>query len=164
MRILFLITVIFCPLSSLAQTGYVDLMEAFKNTKQGRRVETRLKKTADKVKKQLKAMELKIQQEEEAFKKDAPLLSEQARAQKFQKLQQKVLDFQKSAKSKEMEYQKLQNQLTNPILEKLKKVIGEVGKKESYLVIENIGNDVLWVSPKLDLTKKVYGAFNKKYK
>ena len=60
--------------------------------------------------------------------------------------------------------QNLQNQLTGPVIENIKKVIGEVAKKESYLVIENIGTDVLWVSPKLNLTQKVYKEFNKKYK
>lgn len=164
MKLFLLSIAIFYSFESFAKTGYVNLMVAFENTRQGRRVRTRLERDAEKAKKHYKSMELKIQQEEKALQKEAPLLSEQARAKKIQQLQKKILEFQRSAKNKDLELQNLQNKLTNPVLTKLKKVIGEVAKKESYLVVENIGNDVLWVSPELNLTTKVYKAFNKKYK
>ena len=92
------------------------------------------------------------------------MLSEQARAQKISQLQQKILNFQNEAKNKDVELQNLQNKLMNPILERLKKVIGETAKKGSYTAVKNISADVLWVSPELDLTVKVYKAYNKKYK
>ncbi len=164
MRLFVLALVILCPFQALAKTGYVNLMRAFEKTAQGRRVKARLEKSAEKAKKHFKSEELKMQKEEKAFKKDAPLLTDQARAHKIQQLQQKFLKFQKDAKNKELELQKLQNELMNPVIEKLKKVIREVAKKEAYLVVENIGNDVLWVSPQLNLTEKVYKAFNRKYK
>ena len=164
MRLFLLSIVAFYSFHSFAKIGYVNLMEAFENTRQGRRVKSRLEKDAEKAKKQFKAIERKLQKEEEAFKKDAPLLSEQARAQKIQQLQQKIVSFQREAKNKDLELQNLQNRLMNPVIEKLKKVIGEVAKAESCLVVENIGNDVLWVSPDLNLTQKVYKTFNKKYK
>ena len=164
MRLLFLSIFVFYSFHSFAKTGYVNLMEAFEKTKQGRRVQTRLEQNTKKAKKYFKSIELQIQKEEEALKKEAPILSEQARAKKIQQLQRKFLNFQKEAKSKDLELQNLQNKLMNPVIEKLKAIIGEVAQKESYLIIENIGSDVLWVSPELDLTAKVYKAFNKKYK
>jgi len=164
MRLFLLSIILFYSVPSFSQTAYVNLMQAFENTKQGRRVKVRLEKTAAKAKKQFKSMEIKLQKEEADLKKEAPLLSEQARMQKIQTLQQKIFNFQKEAKNKDVELQKLQNQLMNPVIERLKKVTGEIAKKESYSIVENIGNDVLWVSPKLDLTQKVSKAFNKKYK
>lgn len=147
-----------------AKTAYVNLMEAFEKTKQGRRVKAQLEKTAEKAKKEFKSLELKIQKEEESLKKEAPLLSEQARAQKIQQLQQKFVNFQRDVKNKDLELQNLQNQLMNPVIERLKQVIGELAKRENYLVVENINSDVLWVSPESDLTQKVHKEFNKKYK
>lgn len=164
MRLFLLSVVLFCSGQAFAKTGYVNLMEAFENTRQGRQVKAQLEKKAEQAKKQFKSMEQKLQREEEALKKEAPLLSEQARAQKIQQLQQKILNFQREAKNKDIELQNLQNKLMNPVMDRLKKVIGETAKKESYLVVENIGNDVLWVSPELNLTAKVYKNFNKKYK
>ncbi len=164
MKFFLLIIVAFYSFNSFAKTGYVDIMEAFEKTKQGRRVKAQLEKTAETAKNKFKSMELKIQKEEEALKKEAPILTEQARAEKIQQLQQKILNFQKDVKNKDMELQNLQNKLMKPIIEKLKKVSGEVAKAESYLVVENINNDILWVSPKLNLTQKVYKKYNKKYK
>ena len=164
MKLFLICFIVFCPFSSLAKTGYVNLMKAFENTKQGRRVKARLSKKTEKAQKHFKSMENKIQKEEEALKKEVALLSEQARAKKIGQFQQQVFEFQKSAKAKELELQQLQNKLMGPVLEKLKQVTGEVAKKESYQVVENIGNDVIWVAPELDLTTRVYKVFNKKYK
>ena len=164
MKLLLTFLIIFAPFQSFSKTGYVNLMEAFGNTKQGQRVKTRLEKTANKAKVEFKSKELKLQKEEESLKKEMAMLSEQARAQKISRLQQKIVNFQKEAKNKDTELQKLQNKLMNPIFEKLKKVIAEVAKKESYTVVENIGTEVLWVSPTLNLTTKVYKTYNKRYK
>ena len=162
---LFLIILIACfSFQSFSKTAYVNLMQAFEKTKQGQKVRRQLEKTADKAKKQFKNKELKLQKEEEALKKEMALLSEQARTQKISQLQQKILNFQKEAKSKDVELQSLQNKLMNPILERLKKVIGEIAKKGSYTAVKSIDSEVLWVSPELDLTVKVYKSYNKKYK
>lgn len=150
--------------SSTMRTGYVDIMKAFESTKRGRRVKSKLENLTEKAKKEFKSTELSLQKEENKLKKDAPLLSEQGRMQRVQQLQQKIVDYQKSVKDKEVELQNLQNQLMNPVIENLKTVIGEVAKKENYLVVENIGNDVLWVDQSLNLTNKVSKEFNKKYK
>ena len=149
---------------SFSKTAYVNLMQAFENTRQGKRVKSRLEKTASKAKAEFKARELKLQKEEASLKKEMALLSEQARAQKISQLQQQILNFQTEAKNKDTELQNLQNKLMNPILERLKKVIAEIAKKESYTVVENIGTEILWVSPDLNLTVKVYKAYNKRYK
>ena len=51
MRLFLLSIVIFYSFHSFAKVGYVNLMEAFENTKQGRRVKSRLEKDAEKAKK-----------------------------------------------------------------------------------------------------------------
>ena len=155
---------IFFSSQSFGKTGYVNLISALESTKQGQKVKNKLEKTAETAKKTFKTKEQDLQKEEEALKKDAPLLSEQARNQRIQKLQEKYMNYQRQRKQKELELQNLQSKLMNPVVERIKQVAGEVARKEGYLVVENIGNDVLWVDPKLDLTKKVITKFNKKYK
>ena len=150
--------------SAWAKTGYVDMSKAFEQTKQGRRIKTRLDNKAEATGKALKSAEMKIQEEEKALKKEAPLLSEQARMQKIGQLQQKIVNFQKEVKQKEAEMANLQNTLMSPLVEKLTKVIGDLAKKEGFAVVKNVTEDVLWVSPELDLTKKAVQSFNKKHK
>lgn len=164
MRLFLVFFIAFFSFQSFSKTAYVNLMQAFENTRQGKKVKSNLEKTANKAKAEFKSKELKLQKEEESLKKEMALLSEQARAQKISRLQEKILNFQKEAKNKDVELQKLQNQLMNPVLERLKKVIGEIAKKESYTVVKDFGNEVLWISPELNLTVKVYKAYNKRYK
>ena len=164
MKLFLTVLVAFFSFQSFSKTAYVNLMQAFESTKQGKKVRVRLEKTANKARVEFKSKELKLQKEEENLKKEMALLSDQARLKKMSQLQQKIANFQKEAKSKDNELQQFQNKLMNPILERLKKVIAEVAKKESYTVVENLGSEVLWVNPKLDLTSKVYKAYNKKYK
>ncbi|MCZ0933098.1 MAG: OmpH family outer membrane protein [Oligoflexia bacterium] len=164
MKLFLIVLVAFFSFQSFSKTAYVHLMKAFENTKQGRKVKTRLEKTANKAKAEFKSKELRLQKEEESLKKEMALLTEQARAQKISQLQQKIVNFQKEAKNKDTELQNLQNKLMNPILERLKKVIAEVAKKQSYAMVKNVGTEVLWVSPELDLTTQVYKAYNKRYK
>ena len=164
MKLFLIVLVAFFSFQSFSKTAYVNLMQAFENTKQGRKVKARLEKTANKAKMEFKSKELKLQREEESLKKEMALLSEQARAQKISQLQQRIVNFQKEAKNKDTELQNLQNKLMNPILERLKKIIAEVAKKESYTIVKNIGTEVLWVDSNLNLTAKVYKAYNKKYK
>ena len=164
MKLFLTVLIAFFSFQSFSKTAYVNLMQAFEKTNQGRKVKTRLEKTANRAKAEFKSKELKLQKEEEGLKKEMALLSEQARTQKISQLQQKILNFQKEAKNKDTELQNLQNKLMNPILERLKKIIAEVAKKGSYTTVRNIGTEVLWVSPELNLTVKVYKAYNKRYK
>ena len=164
MKVFLTVLIAFFSFQSFSKTGYVNLMQAFEKTNQGQKVRRQLEKTANKAKAEFKSKELKLQREEESLKKEMALLSEQARGQKISQLQQKILNFQKEAKEKDAELQNLQNKLMNPVLDRLKRVIAEAAKKESYSAVKNIGTEVLWVSPELDLTNKVYKIYNKKYK
>ena len=147
-----------------AKTGYVDMKEAIQNTRQGRRVQKQLQADLEKVKKEISALETQLTKERAKLEEDIPLLSEQKRAQRVQKFQQKVLEFQKKAEERKAALQKLENKLMGPVIQRLQQVIGQMAAKEGYAVVLNRDNNVLWVSPELDMTKKVATRFNKKYK
>lgn len=162
-RLLFIFS-LFLPLSSLSKTGYLNLMEAFERTNQGKKVKSRFEKESKKIQNTLKATENKLRQEEAGLQKEMALLSEQQRGPRIMKFQEKVTQFQQQAKGKELELQKLQAELTDPIIKRLKVVTGAVAKTEKYELIKNIGPDTVWVSPNLDVTNQVVKAYNKKHK
>ena len=164
MKYLLYIFVLCFSFQSVAKIAYVNVMKAFEDTKQGQAVKSRLETESQNAKKKIKTLEAQLKKEEESLKKEVALLSEQARMQKISQFQQKVLNLQKDIQNKDAELQKLQKKLMDPILERLRLLIGEIAKKESYQVVENIGSDILWVDPSLDLTKKIVRAYNKKYK
>ena len=147
-----------------AKTGYVDMKEALQNTRQGRRVQKQLQADLEKVKKGIATLEAGLTKERAKLEEDIPMLSEQKRAERVQKFQQKVLESQKKAEGKKAALQKLENELMNPVIQKLQQVIGQIAAKEGYTAVLNKDSTVLWVSSDLDLTKKVSSQFNKKYK
>ncbi|MBC6415175.1 MAG: OmpH family outer membrane protein [Bdellovibrionales bacterium] len=149
---------------SIAKTGFVNTMRAFEQTHQGKAVKARLEKESKKAQSELTKLESQLKKEEESLKKEVALLSEQAKNAKLTQFQRRVFEFQKKAKDEEIRLQNLQKELMDPILNRLKVVIGDVAKKAGYSVVKNIGNDILWVSANLDLTDQVYTAYNKKYK
>jgi len=162
-RLFFTLSMLF-SFPCFAKTAYMNLMKAFESTSQGKKVKTRLEAESKKAQDQLKKAENKLKQEEAGLQKEVALLSDQQKTQKILKFQEKVSQFQREAKNKEMELQKLQNRLTDPILERLKSVTGEIAKKQKYELIKNIGPETLWVSPNLNITNQVVKSYNKKYK
>ena len=150
--------------NAFAKVGYVDMVKAMEQTRQGKRVKSKLEKNLADAKKSIKNIENSLKKERSNLEKEVPLLSDEKRAQKIQQFQQKVMKSQQEAERKQLELKQLEDQLMNPVFEKLKKVIASISKKEGYEVVHNIDKSVLWVSPELNLTKKTYNLFNKRYK
>ena len=161
---LFFVLSLFLSMPCFAKTAYIELMQAFESTYQGKKVKSRLEKEAKVAETSLKKQEAQLKKDEASLQKEVALISDQAKTQKIMQFQGKVANFQKLAKDKEVELQSLQNKLMEPILNRLKQVAGEVAKKEKYTVVKAKGQDVLWLSPELDLTNKVVKVYNKKYK
>ena len=164
MKYFILILVALVSFDVFAKTGYVDMVKAIEYTKQGKKVKSKLEKSLAAAKKSMKSIENNLKKERSNLEKEVPLLSDEKRSQKIQQFQQKVMRSQQQAESKQLELKKLEDKLMNPVVERLRKVISSIAKKEGYEVVHNIDKSVLWVSPKLDLTKKVYTLFNKKYR
>ena len=127
-RLFFILSVGF-SFPCFAKTGYMNLMKAFENTNQGKKVKVRLEKESQTAQSNLKSAEKKLKKEEADLQKEVALLSEQAKTQKIFRFQEKVSNFQREAKNKEAELQRLQGRLMEPILDQLKSVTGSIAKK-----------------------------------
>ena len=91
-------------------------------------------------------------------------LSEQARSDKERDYQQKLKDFQRFTKDIREELQRSDADYTRQILEKILKVVGEMGEKQGYTVIlEKSESSLLYADDKIDLTDAVIKAFDEQY-
>ena len=138
------------------------MASAVKNTREGARVTSRLEKELAAARKSTKAIENQLKREKEKLDKDMPLLSEQKRAERIQLFQKKVLESQQKVEEKKAALQKKEEALMSPVMEKMKKAIAETALKEGWTVVLAKTKDTLWVSPSIDITKKVSARFNKK--
>ena len=59
--------------------------------------------------------------------------------------------------------QKRERDLTQPIVDKLRKIIGDIATKEDFTVIlEKSEQSVMWAKKEIDLTERVVKEFDKK--
>ncbi|MCF6237668.1 MAG: OmpH family outer membrane protein [Candidatus Marinimicrobia bacterium] len=141
--------------------GYVDLQKALNLSAAG-------KAAKEKIKAKVQGYDVEVQQRQEELKKlkedlekQAMLLSEEARNTKERNYQQKVKDYQRFTKDIQETLQQTDADLTRKILEKILKVVKEVGKSEGYsIVLEKTESSLVYADESMDITDEVIKAFD----
>ncbi len=73
-----------------------------------------------------------------------------------------MMKYQELVGKNQVEIQKKQNDLTAPILEKMKNILDKVAKAEGYAVIlEKNEQSVLWIKAEFNITDKLVQEFEK---
>lgn len=146
------------------KVGLVNIAKVIDTIKEGKSVNTTLKKSFDSKQAKLKKEEEKIMKMQKELEKQSAILTTSAKEKRavemrtqFQKVQQMKMKFQK-------EIQKQEAELKKPILEKLKPVIDSVSQETKVsMTFELTTSPVVYAQEKIDLTDKVIKAYDKKY-
>jgi outer membrane protein len=148
-----------------AEFAKVD-MEKVKNTiKQGQAVRKEIEKEVKKKEDDLKAEEKKIMKMREDFEKQSAVMSDKARREQEEKMQNAVMAAQQKYMQYQGDIQKLQESKEGPVLERLKGVIETVGKDAKVdIIFETRTTPILYARDIKDLTDDVIKAYDKKYK
>lgn len=143
------------------KVGFVDMQKAIQTTSAGKKAKTELETEFNKKKKELEKKEADLKKMGEDLEKKKSVLSEEALGKKQAEFQEEMLKYRDVVGKSQIEIQKKERELTAPILEKMKKVIGKLAKDKGYsLVIEN-SQMVLYATPDSDLTDEVIKAYEK---
>lgn len=141
----------------------VDLQKALQTVDSGKKAKSTLEKEFNEKKKALQAEEESIKKMTEDFKKQSLVLSDEAKARKQGEIQERLMKYRELFGKSQFDIQNRERQLTEPIINKLKGIVEEVGKGQGYtIILEKNENNVLFSQPKDDLTEEVIKAFNKK--
>jgi outer membrane protein len=156
------------PLGAQAQAddaikvGTVDMQRALQTVEAGKKAKSQLEKEFNSRKKDLQNEETSIKKMGEEFKKQAAVMNEDARAKKQAEIQERIMKFQETTARSQQEIQQKEHELTQPIILKLRTVIGDMAKSRGYtVVLERNENTVLYSLDKDDMTEDVIAAFNK---
>ncbi|MCM2322272.1 MAG: OmpH family outer membrane protein [Oligoflexia bacterium] len=142
--------------------GVVDMQRAIQSVEAGKKAKAQLEKEFNAKKKSLQDEEAAIKKLGEEFKKQSLVMNDEARAKKQAELQERVMKFQELQARSQMELQQKEGELLQPIVNRLRGVIGELAKQRGYsLVLEKNENMVLFSQDKDDLTKDAIDAYNK---
>lgn len=154
------------PVMAQAQKiGYVDLQKALNLSAEGKAAKEEIKTQVQGYDADVQKRQGELQKLKEELEKQAMLLSEEARNAKEREYQQKVKDYQRFTKDIQETLQQTDADLTRKILEKLLKVVQDVGKSGSYtMVLEKTESSIVYADEDADITDKVIEAFDKQGK
>ncbi len=142
--------------------GTVDMQKALRTVEAGKKAKQQLETIFNKKKQELQTEEQNLKKMHDEFQKQSMVLSEQARVKKQTELQQKLAAFQETTMRSQQELQKKEQELTAPIVNKIRTIIQDMAKKKNYsVVLEKNENSVLFSLEKDDLTEDVVKEYNK---
>ncbi len=149
--------------SSELKVAYVSVLESAINTGEQSKMRKTMAKERSKIEKAMKNKDSQFKKEADKIKDKIALLSDDEKAKQYEKMQRLQLSMQQFMKQKNMEFQKKETDLNNLFMDRLKKVIAGVAKKNKVSVVRN-RDAILWVVNRLDITQQVVKAYKKKYK
>lgn len=143
--------------------GVVNLQRALQECKRGKAAKAALEKEVEDKKKKIDGERSSIQKATEEFQKKSAVLSEKVKTEKGVELQGRMQAFQELVQKSQAELQGREQELTKPILESLKTLIGTIAKKDGVkAVFEESTSGLLFAEEKVDLTEKLIKAYDAK--
>lgn len=136
--------------------GYVDMQKAIQEVAAGKKAKKELEDEFTKKKKELDKKEAEIKKMGEEFEKKSMAMNDDARMKKQGEIQGEMRRFQEAAAKAQMEIQKRERDLTQPIVTKLRSLLETIAKKEDFTVIlERSENAVMYAKKEIDLTDRL---------
>lgn len=141
--------------------GLVDFQQALNDVEEGKRAKANLKTQFESKQQALNAKQEGLKQLKEEIEAKRAALSADAMRQKEAQYRDKFLDLQKTLAQFRQEMATKEAEITQGIVEKLKKTVERIGKAEGYTIIfEKSQDTVLFATGATDLTAKVISAYN----
>jgi len=141
--------------------GYVDMQKAIQETAAGKKAKKELEDEFNKKKKDLEKKEADIKKMHEDFEKRSAAMNDDARTKKQNEIRGEMGKYQEAAAKAQMDIQKKERDLTQPIVTKLKTIMEDIAKKEDFTVIlEKSENSVMWAKKDIDLTERLIKAYD----
>jgi outer membrane protein len=141
--------------------GFVDMQKAIQETAAGKKAKKDLESEFNKKKKELEKKEADIKKMHEDFEKRSAVMNEDSRNKKQNEIRTEMGKYQEAAAKAQMEIQKKERDLTQPIVNKLKSILEDIAKKEDFTVIlEKSENSVMWAKKDIDLTDRLIKTYD----
>jgi outer membrane protein len=162
---LLIVAVACCSLSSFGaelKIGLVDMQKAIQETTAGKKAKKELDEEFNKKKKDLEKLEAEIKKKGDDFDKRSLAMNEETRNKKQAEIQGEMRKYQEQAAKSQMDIQKRERELSQPIIAKLRTILEDIAKKEDYtMILERSEQGVMWAKKDYDLTDRLVTAFDK---
>lgn len=132
--------------------GYVNTQRIFRDAPAAQRAAKKIEAEFSKRDQDLQRMAKQLQSLQESLEKNAVTMAETERRTKERDLNELSREFQRKQREFREDLNLRQNEENAAIIERANKSIKQIAESEKY---DLILQDVVWVSPKLDITDKV---------
>lgn len=137
--------------------GYVNTQRIFRDAPAAQKAAKKIESEFSKRDQDLQRMAKQLQSMQEGLEKNGVTMPESERRTKERELNDLSRDFQRKQREFREDLNLRQNEENAAIIEKANKAIKQIAESEKY---DLIVQDVVWVSPKLDITDKVIKALS----
>ncbi len=137
--------------------GYVNTQRVFRDAPAAVKAQKKLDAEFSRRDQDLQVVAKKLQTLQESLEKNGVTISESERRNKERELNDLNRDFQRRQREFREDLNLRQNEEMAAVLEKANKAIKQIAENEKF---DLILQDVVWVSPKLDITDKVIKALS----
>lgn len=149
------------PEKPATRVALIRMQEAIKDTKDGKKAEQTLRKEIEDRQKKLQSEGQKIQAAMEELRKQGMVMDDKSRAEKEQNIQKQVMQFEENKMRNQQEFAKRDQEISEPIIKKLRGIVGEVAKEKGYtLVIDT--SSVVFAETSDDITDEVIKRYDSK--
>lgn len=147
------------PLAQAAElkVGYVDTQRIFRNAPSAIKAAKEIEAEFSKRDQELQRMAKQLQSMQENMEKNSVTMSESERRNKEREFSEISREFQRKQREFREDLNLRQNEANAAIIEKANRAIKQIADSQKY---DLILQDVVWVSPKLDITDQVVKALS----
>ena len=150
-----LLPVSYASASDALKIGYVNTQRIFRDAPTAVKAAKKIEAEFSKRDQELQRMAKQLQSMQENLEKDSVTMSESDRRTKEKNLNDLSREFQRKQREFREDLNLRQNEENTAIIDKANQAIRQIAESENY---DLILQDVVWVSPKLDITDKVIKA------
>ena len=144
--------------------GKVDIQHILLTVKEGQKVRNELKNEFEKKQNELKSEEEKIKSAQVAYEKQSLVMNAKAKEQKEREIQEMINNIKQKSMGYQREIQAKEQKLMKPILDRLRAIIEEIGKKDKLdIVYEVSASGVVYAANEKDITQMVIQSYDAKY-
>lgn len=161
--IVFLLATVVAGAENL-KIGTIDAQRILDNTKAGKKAKAAMEEYVKSRQKIIDLEEQEIKNLEEELVKQGPVLSTEAKKDKQESFQRKMLDYQKKVAELNKEVQDKKKEVLGGFNKNLEQIVKKIAEKDGYTVIldrNSEGGVLVYVKESLDLTDKVIQEFDR---
>ncbi|MBW1982965.1 MAG: OmpH family outer membrane protein [Deltaproteobacteria bacterium] len=151
--------------AEVVKLGYFDMQTIIERSEIGKQGAEKFQQQKEKVRQELSGKLKEIKALDEEFKKKEQIWSAEVKKQKAQEIMAKRMEYDRLAYDANRQLDKLQQELLNPIRDKIFDIITRIGKEEGYTMIWEMRRAGLAYAPaSLELTDRIIKELNERVK